>query len=219
MAKKPSTSAVKPAGQAKPAGASKSAGSSKTLECVARAYLGESQARNRYTFYAKIAADEGFEQIAALFRETADQEKEHAKKLFGYIQDLKKKGNVSDLKIDGVGVPMNFGTTLENLKAAASGEHYENQIMYPDFAKIAESEGNKDIATGFSTIKSAEIHHEERYNKLIEVVENGTAFKKEEKTSWVCRECGYMFEGTEPPAKCPLCGKPHSFYQVKAEEY
>lgn len=218
MAKKPSTPA-KPAGGSKPAGASKHAGPSKTLECIARAYLGESQARNRYTFYAKIAADEGFEQIAGIFRETADQEKEHAKKLFGYIQDLKKKEKVSDLKIDGVGVPMDFGTTLENLKAAAAGERYENQIMYPDFAKIAESDGNKDIATGFSTIKTAEIHHEERYNKLIEVVENETVFKKEEKTFWVCRECGYMYEGTEPPANCPLCGKPHAFYQVKAEEY
>ncbi|HME52477.1 MAG TPA: ferritin family protein [Candidatus Lokiarchaeia archaeon] len=218
MAKKPTTPA-KPTGGAKPAGASKSAGPSKTLECLARAYLGESQARNRYTFYAKIAADEGFEQIAGIFRETADQEKEHAKKLFGYVQDLKKKEKIAELKIDGVGVPIEFGTTLENLKAAAAGERYEDQIMYPDFAKIAGSEGNKDIATGFSTIKSAEAHHEERYNKLIEVVENETVFKKEEKTVWVCRECGYMTESTEPPAKCPLCGKPHSFYQIKAEEY
>jgi rubrerythrin len=217
MAKKLSTSAaVKPAGPAKPAGSSKPSGPSKTLECVARAYLGESQARNRYTFYAKIAAEEGYEQMAALFRETADQEKEHAKKLFGIMQDLKKKEHVTELKIDGVGVPMDFGTTLENLKAAAGGERYENQIMYPEFAKIAESEGNKDIAVGFNTIKSAEIHHEERYNKLIAVVENKTVFKKEEKTWWVCRECGYMIEATEPPKKCPLCGKPESFYQVKA---
>nr|MDO8114545.1 ferritin family protein [Candidatus Sigynarchaeota archaeon] len=192
---------------------------SKTLECVARAYLGESQARNRYTFYAKIAADEGFEQIAAIFRETADQEKEHAKKLFLIIQDLKKKEKATELKIDGVGVPMDFGTTLDNLKAAAAGEKYEQQIMYPDFAKIAESEGNKDIAIAFGTIKSAEVHHEERYNKLIKEVEGKTFFKKAKKVYWVCRECGYMYEGTEPPAKCPLCGKPMSFQQLKVEEF
>jgi rubrerythrin len=192
---------------------------SKTLECVARAYLGESQARNRYTFYAKVASDEGFEQIAVLFRETADQEKEHAKKLFLIVQTLKKKENVTELKIDGVGVPIEYGTTLENLKAAAGGEKYEHQIMYPDFAKIAEGEGNKDIAVAFGTIKSAEVHHEERYNKLIKEVEGKTVFKKAKKTSWVCRECGYMHDGTEPPEKCPLCGKPKSFFQVKAEEY
>jgi rubrerythrin len=192
---------------------------SKTLECVARAYLGESQARNRYTFYAKIASEEGFEQIAFIFRETADQEKEHAKKLFLIMQTLKKKENVAELKIDGVGVPFEYGTTLENLKAAAAGEKYEHQIMYPDFSKIAEADGNKDVALAFSTIKSAEVHHEERYNKLIKEVEGKTFFKKAKKTSWVCRECGYMYDGLEPPAKCPLCGKPLSFFQVKAEEY
>jgi rubrerythrin len=192
---------------------------SKTLECVARAYLGESQARNRYTFYAKIAADEGFEQIAAILRETADQEKEHAKKLFGIMQTLKKKENVAELKIDGVGVALDFGTTLENLKAAAAGEKHENQIMYPDFAKIADSEGNKDISVAFNTIKLAEVHHEERYMKLIKEVEGKTVFKKAKKTSWVCRECGYEHSNIEPPEKCPLCGKPKSFYQVKAEEY
>ncbi|NMC04869.1 MAG: rubrerythrin family protein [Candidatus Lokiarchaeota archaeon] len=192
---------------------------SKTIECVARAYLGESQARNRYTFYAKIAADEGFEQIAAIFRETADQEKEHAKKLFLILQDLKKKEKITELTLGDVGVPLELGNTLENLKAAAGGEKYENQIMYPDFAKIAETEGNKDVAIAFGTIKSAEVHHEERYNKLIKEVEAGTFFKKATKTSWVCRECGYMHDATAPPEKCPLCGKPKSFYQVKAEEY
>lgn len=194
---------------------------SKTLECLCRAYLGESQARNRYTFYAKIAADEGFEQIAAIFRETADQEKEHAKKLFGYIQTLKvKEPKPDELLVDGVGIPDVFGDTLSNLKAAAAGEHYENQIMYPDFAKIAETEGLKEIAVGFSSIKKAEIHHEERYNKLIAQVEAKTVFdKKPKKVYWVCRECGYMHEGTAPPEKCPLCGKPKSFYQTKVEEY
>ncbi len=193
---------------------------SKTLECVCRAFLGESQARNRYTFYAKVASDEGFEQIAAIFRETADQEKEHAKKLFGIIQTLKaKEPNPDELNIDGVGIPATIGDTLANLKAAAAGENYEHQIMYPDFAKIAESEGLKDIALAFATIKKAEVHHEERYNKLIAQVEAKTFFKKAKKVSWVCRECGYEHEGTAPPEKCPLCGKSKSFYQTKVEEY
>ncbi|OLS15027.1 MAG: rubrerythrin [Promethearchaeota archaeon CR_4] len=194
---------------------------SKTLECLCRAYLGESQARNRYTFYAKIAADEGFEQIAAIFRETADQEKEHAKKLFGYIQTLKtKEPNPEELTVDGVGVPDVLGDTLANLKAAAAGEKYENQVMYPDFAKIAEAEGLKDVALGFSLIKKAEVHHEERYNKLIAQVEAKTVFnKKPKKVSWVCRECGYEHIGEAPPEKCPLCSKPKSFYQTKVEEF
>jgi rubrerythrin len=194
---------------------------SKTLECLCRAYLGESQARNRYTFYAKVAADEGFEQIASIFRETADQEKEHAKKLFGIIQVLKaKEPNPEELKIDGVEVPDAFGDTLVNLKAAAAGENYEHQIMYPDFAKIAESEGLKDVALVFSIIKKAEVHHEERFKKLIAQVEAKTIFnKKPKKVSWICRECGYEHVGEAPPEKCPLCSKPKSFYQTKVEEF
>ena len=123
------------------------------------------------------------------------------------------------MKIDEVGIPSAMGDTLANLKAAAAGEQYENQIMYPEFAEIAESEGLSAVAVAFKTIKQAEIHHEERYNKLIAQVEAGTFFQKEEKVVWVCRECGYQYEGTEPPAKCPLCGKPHAFYQLKVEEY
>ena len=193
----------------------------KTIECIARAYLGESQARNRYTFYAKVAADEGYEQIAAIFRETADQEKEHAKKLFLLLQEYRKSGklSVNELKIDEVGVPLEYGTTLDHLKAAAEGEKYENQIMYPDFAKIAESEGFKDALLTFKVIAIAEVHHEERYRKLIKQVEAKTFHKKAQKTTWICRECGYQHDGTEPPEKCPLCGKPRSFYQLKVEEY
>ena len=193
----------------------------KTLECLAKAYLGESQARNRYTFYAKVASDDGFEEIAAIFRETADQEKEHAKKLFLSMQTLKKKSPTPqpDLKIMDVEVPLAFGTTLENLKAAAAGENYEHGTMYPEFASIAEQEGEKEIALLFRSIRKAEIHHEGRYRKLIKVVESDTVFKKEKPTTWICRECGYEHEGTEPPQKCPLCGKPKSFYQTKKEEY
>jgi len=193
---------------------------SKTLESLCKAYLGESQARNRYTFYAKVASDEGFEQIAAIFRETADQEKEHAKKLFGIIQTLKaKEGNPEEININGVAVPTIIGDTLTNLKAAAAGENYEHQIMYPDFAKIAESEGLKEVAQDLLFIKKAEQHHEERYKKLIAQVEAKSFFKKTKKVSWVCRECGYEHEGIMPPEKCPLCGKPRSFYQLKIEEY
>jgi rubrerythrin len=190
----------------------------KTLECLARAYLGESQARNRYTFYAKVAAEEGYEQIAAIFRETADQEKEHAKLLFKRIQELKKKNPKpdDDLMLDQVGVPTVFDTSKENLEAAMAGEHYENTKMYPDFAKIAEKEGYKEVAQTFKIIAKAEIHHEERYKKLLAALPS--FFKREKETTWVCRECGYMHTGQEPPEKCPLCGKPKSFYQIKESE-
>lgn len=192
----------------------------KTLECLGRAFIGESQARNRYTFYAKVAADEGFEEIAAIFRETADQEKEHAKKLFLLIQEFKKKSaEPIDIKLSDVEVPLAYGTTLDNLKAAADGEKYEHTLMYPDFAKQAESEGIKEAIQAFKVIAVAEVHHEERYRKLIAQVEAKTVLKKAKKTTWICRECGFQHEGTEPPEKCPLCGKPKSFYQTKKEEY
>jgi rubrerythrin len=191
---------------------------SQTLECLCKAYLGESQARNRYTFYAKVASDEGFEQIADIFRQTADQEKEHAKRLFLLFTELKKKIAPNDkLVMNEVEVPFTFGTTEENLKAAIAGEHYEFTMMYPEFAKLAEKEGNKDIATYLKAISKAEDHHEERYKKLLAALP--TFFKREKPVTWVCRECGYQLAGNAPPEKCPLCGKPKSFYQVKAEEY
>lgn len=190
-----------------------------TIECLAAAYLGESQARNRYTFYAKVAADEGYEVVAAIFRETADQEKEHAKRLFLLIQELNKKaGKVGQsLKMDDVEVPTVFGTTEENLKAAIAGENYEHSKMYPEFAKIAESEGLKDVAAYLKAIAKAEVHHEERYKKLLAALPS--FFKRDKDTVWCCRECGYVHTGQSPPEKCPLCGKLKSFYQVKVEEY
>ena len=189
-----------------------------TLEGLCQAYLGESQARNRYTFYAKVASDEGYEQIAEIFRQTADQEKEHAKQLFLLFTELKKKIAPNDkLVMKEVEVPFSYATTKENLEAAAAGEHHEFTMMYPEFAKVAEKEGYKDIANKMKAIAKAEAHHEERYKKLLAALPS--FFKRDKAVSWVCRECGYEHSGNTPPEKCPLCGKPKSFYQTKAEEY
>ena len=192
----------------------------KTLKNLAAAFVGESQARNRYTFYAKVAKKEGYEQIAGIFYETAEQEKEHASWLLKLINELKKKSGqpVEEIKIEAV-VPTVLGTTAENLKAAAAGENYEYTTMYPEFADVAEKEGLTEIAARLRAIAVAEKHHEERYLKLLEQVKAGTVFKKPQKVWWVCRECGYVHFGTEPPEKCPSCSHPRSFYQLKCEEY
>jgi rubrerythrin len=192
----------------------------KTIENLAKAFIGESQARNRYTFYAKVARQEGYEQIAEIFLTTADNEKEHAKWLFRQIQELKSKSseNLEEIKVDA-STPTVFGTTAENLKAAIDGEHYENTVMYPEFAEMAQKEGLIEIARRLRSISKAEEHHEERYTKLLKEVEAGTVFKKPEKVYWVCRECGYVSFGTEPPEKCPSCDHARSYYQVKCEEY
>lgn len=191
----------------------------KTLKNLAAAFIGESQARNRYTRYSKIAKNEGYEQISAIFAETADQEAEHAKWLMRLINELKEKGaDASDLKVEAE-VPSVLGTTLENLKAAADGENYEQTSMYPDFAGIAKEEGLDDIANRLLFIARAEKHHEERYRKLIANLEAGNVFKKDKETVWVCRKCGYEHNGISAPKECPACGHPRSYYQVKEEEY
>lgn len=192
----------------------------KTLENLVMAFIGESQARNRYTFYSKIAKKEGFEQIAEIFLITADNEREHANMLFKIINELKKKSNekLDAIKV-GAEAPTILGTTAENLKAAISGENHEHTKMYPEFAKIAESEGLPEIAKRLMAIATAEKHHEERYKKILAVVENKTVFKKEKEVWWVCRECGYVHYGKEPPDKCPSCDHEESFYQIKCEEY
>ncbi|MFH1421052.1 MAG: rubrerythrin [Candidatus Aenigmatarchaeota archaeon] len=190
-----------------------------TIQNLAKAFVGESQARNRYTMYAKIAKKEGFEQIAEIFLITADNEREHASKIFKMIIDLKKKGKFTDeIKIDA-DVPAVLGTTKENLSAAAAGENYETTKMYPEFANIAEGEKLQAIAAKFRAIAMAEKHHEERFKKLLKVVEDGRAFKKDKEVWWVCRECGYMHFGKEPPEKCPSCDHERGFYQLKCEEY
>lgn len=191
-----------------------------TLENLAKAFVGESQARNRYTFYTKIAKKEGYVQIGNIFEETAGQEKEHAKRLFKLIQQLKKKMSVSikSLKFE-TEAPLTLASTAENLKAAIVGEHYENTIMYPEFADAAENEGLDDIAAVLRSIGRAEVHHEERYTELLKQVENDTVFKKEQKVYWVCSNCGYIHEGEEPPDKCPACNHAKNYFQVKCETY
>ncbi len=193
---------------------------SETIKNLAKAFVGESQARNRYTMYAKVAKKEGFEQIAEIFLITADQEREHAAKLFSEIQELKKMSNedLSALTVEAE-VPTVYGTTAENLKAASAGENYEYQTMYPEFANIAEQEGYPKIAARLRAIAIAEKHHEERYLKLLKEVEAGTVFKKEEEVWWVCRECGYVHFGKEAPQECPSCNHAQAFYQLKCETY
>ncbi len=188
----------------------------KTVKNLTKAFIGESQARNRYTFYAKVAKKEGFEQIAEIFLITADNEKEHAKRLFEHIQELKE--GVNEIKVEAV-APTVYGNTVENLKAAIAGEHYENTEMYPEFAKVAEEEGLTVIAVRLRAISKAEEHHEERYKKLLKEVEAGTVFKKNKEVWWFCRECGYVHLGKQPPEKCPSCDHDRSFFQIKCEEY
>jgi len=191
-----------------------------TVKNLAKAFIGESQARNRYTFYAKIAKKEGFEQIAQIFLVTAENEREHAKWLFRLINELKKKNdeNFDKIRVEA-DVPTILGNTRENLKSAIAGENYEHTKMYPEFANIAEKEGFPEIAKRLRAIAVAEKHHEERYKKLLKELENNTIFKKDKKVYWVCRKCGYIHEGTEPPEECPSCGHPKSYFEQACEEY
>ena len=185
-----------------------------TIENLAKAFIGESQARNRYTFYSKVAKKEGFEQISEIFLLTAENEKEHAKWLFRLINKLKKSDD--EIKVESA-APTVFGTTVENLKASIAGENFEHTQMYPEFADAAEKEGLPEIAKRLRAIAVAEKHHEERYKKLLKDVENGSVFKKEEKVYWVCRKCGYAHEGEEAPEKCPSCDHPKNYFEQKCE--
>ncbi len=191
-----------------------------TIKNLVKAFIGESQARNRYTFYAKIARKEGYEQIAEIFSITAENEKEHASTLFKLINELRKEGGeeLNEIKVE-VSAPLVLGNTVDNLKAAIAGENYEYTRMYPEFADVAEKEGYPEIAAKLRAIAKAEEHHEERFKKLLKEVEAGTVFKKDEEVWWVCRECGYVHYGREPPEKCPSCGHSKSFFQLKCEEY
>ncbi|MFC1617853.1 rubrerythrin [Patescibacteria group bacterium] len=189
---------------------------SKTLENLTKAFIGESQARNRYSFYSSVAKKAGYEQIAEIFKDTAEQEKEHAKRLFEHIQEL--KDNEENIEVEAA-APTVYGDVAENLKAAIAGENYEHTDMYPSFAKIADEEGYDKIAARFRNIAVAEKHHEERYTKLLTEVEAGTVFKKDKEVHWVCRECGYEHVGTEAPGECPSCNHAQAFYQVKCEQF
>jgi rubrerythrin len=192
----------------------------KTIENLAKAFIGESQARNRYSFYSKIAKREGFEQIAEVFLITAANEKEHASELFKMITELKKRigEDMEEITVEAV-APTTLSTTANNLKAAITGENYEHTAMYPEFADVAEEEGLKEISEQVRAIGTAEKHHEWRYKKILEQVEAGTVFKKDEEVKWVCRECGYVHEGKEAPKICPSCKHAKSYYQVKCEKF
>jgi rubrerythrin len=187
----------------------------KTIANLAAAFAGESQARNRYHFYAKAAKAEGFEQIAALFLLTAENERQHASMLMKLIAELRGQ----DLPLEALSitteVPTGVGTTAENLTAAIAGETYEWDEMYPSFADAAQAEGLPKIAAKLRAIARAEEHHAERYSRLLEQVEAGTVFKKDSEAEWVCRECGYVHTATHPPAKCPACDHPQAYYQLR----
>jgi len=176
------------------------------------AFAGESQARNRYTYFASQARKDGYVQIADIFTETANQEKEHAERLFKLLQG----GEVEVAAAFPAGV---IGTTSENLKAAAGGEHYEWTEMYPGFAKVARDEGFDDIAAIFESIAVAEKQHEKRYLGLVANVDAGTAFKKDKPVVWRCRNCGYVHEGTEAPGACPACAHPQAYFELLAENW
>jgi len=173
-----------------------------------KSFAGESQARMRYTFYAKEAKKAGYEQIAAIFLETADQEMTHAKRMFKYLE-----GGM--VEITAAYPAGKIGTTAENLKAAAEGENEEWTDLYPHFAEVAEQEGFKEIATMYRMIAKAEAEHEERYLKLLARVENGTVFAREEAIEWICRHCGYVFTGKKPPKNCPTCLHPQAYFEPK----
>lgn len=186
----------------------KSLRGTKTEKNLMTSFAGESQARNRYTFFASAAKKEGYEQIAAIFTETADQEKEHAKRMFKYLEG----GNVEITASFPAGV---IGKTVDNLKAAACGEKEEWSEAYPHFAEVADEEGFPEIAHMYRMISIAEKGHEERYLAFVKNIEDGNVFKKEETVVWQCRNCGFIYEGTEAPEQCPACKHPQAYFEVK----
>ena len=176
------------------------------------AFAGESQARNRYTFFAGKARKEGFVQIADVFEETANQEKEHAKRFFSFLE-----GGM--LEISATFPAGVIGTTLENLKAAADGEHEEHSCMYPAFAKTAKEEGFDAVAMVFDKISIAEKQHEKRYRDLAANIEKGTVFKREKAVTWRCRNCGFLHTSEEAPKACPACAHPQDHFEILGENY
>jgi len=185
---------------------------SRTERNLLAAFAGESQARTRYTFFASVAKKEGFEQISAVFTETADNEKEHAQLFFNHL----KGGLVEITAAYPAGV---IGSTAENLRAAAEGEKLEWGTLYPSFAQVAEEEGFAEAARTFRMVAKVEAYHERRYRKLLENVELGEVFKKDKLVMWKCRNCGYVFEGKEVPEKCPVCAHPRSYFELWTENY
>ncbi len=190
----------------------KSIKGSQTEKNLLKAFAGESQARNRYTYFSSAARKEGYVQIANIFADTAENEKEHAKRFFNFLEG-------GDVEITAAYPAGKTGTTLENLRAAAAGEKFEWGTLYPDFASVAEKEGFPEVARAFNMIAVAETGHEARYNKLADNVEKGIVFKKDAKKIWRCHNCGFHFEGEAAPDRCPACLHPKDHFELKAENY
>lgn len=184
----------------------------KTEKNLLTAFAGESQARNRYTYFSSQARKESYQQIMGVFLETADNEKEHAKGLFKFLEG-------GEVEIEASFPAGLIGDTKENLKAAAAGENYEHTEMYPEFANVAEKEGFQKIASVFRAIAVAERQHEKRYLNLLENIEKDRVFKRERVVKWKCRNCGYIHEGTEAPEECPACAHSRSYFELLGENY
>jgi len=196
----------------------KSLKGTKTAENLLKSFAGESQARTRYTFYSSVADKEGYKQIKNIFIETADNEKEHAKRFYKFLLEGLKDELPTTVEINAQ-YPVAQGTTLENLKAAASGENEEWAELYPSFAKDADEEGFTEIANAFRLIATVEKRHETRYQKLANNVANGEVFKKDENVLWKCGNCGYIHEGTDAPNICPACVHPQAYFELFVENY
>lgn len=183
-----------------------------TEQNLLKAFAGESQARTRYTFFASVAKKEGYEQIAGIFMETAEQEKEHAKRFFKYLEG-------GDLSITGTFPAGKISTTRDNLMAAAMGENEEWDVLYPEFARIAEEEGFPEIALTFRNVAIVEAEHERRYLKLLGRITDGNFFIRDQEIWWQCRNCGFIYKGKEAPEKCPACQHPQAYFEPKKENY
>lgn len=183
----------------------------KTEQNLINAFAGESQARNRYSYFAKQAKEDGYEQIAEIFLITAENEKEHAKKFYEYLGNMRGQVNSE--------YPFELGTTEENLKSAVEGENEEAEILYTEAEQTAREEGFDKIADTFHYVIEAERHHRERYAKLLENIKNDTVFKKDIEINWMCRECGFICNSKCAPVKCPSCEHPQAYFQVQCEEY
>ncbi|MGQ9842340.1 MAG: rubrerythrin [Spirochaetota bacterium] len=190
----------------------KSVRGTRTEKNLLAAFAGESQARTRYDYFASVAKKEGYEQIAAIFQETALNEKEHAKRFFSFLE-----GGMVEIQASyPAGV---IGTTVDNLKAAAAGENEEHTKLYPDAAKIAEEEGFPEIAFLYRKVAEVEKHHEQRYLALLKNIQDDAVFKKGTKEKWICRNCGYIHEGEEAPDKCPTCLHPKAYFELLADNF
>ena len=183
-----------------------------TEQNLLKAFAGESQARSRYTFFASVAKKEGYEQIAGVFMETAEQEKEHAKRFFKFLEG-------GDVTITATYPAGRIGTTMENLLAAAQGENEEWDVLYPEFAKVADEEGFPEIAAAFRAISIVEAEHERRYLKLLSRLTDGNFFKRDGEIWWQCRNCGFICKAEEAPELCPACKHPQAYFEPKKENY